>query len=171
MEKLKKFDYASKSYLVINKEESFNQSKYSCLHQGYEFANIDKKAMNFVKNNLLSFDLNNIKFFSQTNLSTSTPKCYTLLNKFISTVFIEEKCINNDYNFMSNTLCEKNNKQDNNTTSIYFYSTTQIVNTSSNQMLVIVLVIIVAALITVIVIVLCLLKRRRNNNSNEVILF
>ena len=171
MGKFEKFNYASKSYLIINKVETFNQSKDSCLYQGYEFANIDEKAMNFVKEKLLNSALNDIKFFLQTNVSTSIPERYTLLTRFANTTTVDEIYIKEDYNFESNTLCEKINEQVNNTTSIYSSSTTQIINTSSNNMLVVVFVIIIVALLTSTVVALYLLKRRNNNSSNQVSLF
>ena len=162
-----KFIKGSKAYLLIDRKETLNESKVTCLDQNYTFANLFEKEVDFVKRKFLDSDLKSLKFFVIRNETSSTFECYDLLTKFFNTVILKEKCPNDyDYEDKSHTLCQKHILDVYNTTNENSYLTNQIIHTSNNTMIIIIAVVIVA--VVLVIVTLCYLKRRNNNSSNEV---
>ena len=163
-----KFIKGSKAYLLIDRKETLNESKVTCLDQNYTFANLLEREVDFVKRKFLVSRLKSLKFFVIRNETSSKLECYDLLTKFIDSVIAEKKCPNDyDYEEKSQTLCQKHILDVSNTTNIKLYTTTQLLHTSNNTMIIIVAVVI-SAVIMIIIVTLCFLKRRNNNSSNEV---
>ena len=156
-----KFINGSKAYLMIDRKETLNRSKVTCLDQNYTFANLLEKEVVFVKKKFLESKFESLKYFVIKNETNSTHECYDLLTYFLDTLIVEEECPD-DFEVKSQTLCEKHILDANNTT-------TQIIHTSYNTMLVV--VIITATVVICIIVTLCYIKRRNNNDSNEVSLF
>ena len=166
-----KFINGSKAYLMIKRKETLNESKVSCLDQNYTFANLSESDVDFVKRKFLESKFESLKFFVIKNKQNKLLECYNLLTKFLDTVNTEEKCPDDyDYEFKTQTLCEKEISGVYNTTSIDSYPTTEIIHTSYKTMIIIVVVIISAVIVVLILIALLYFFKRRksNHNSNEV---
>lgn len=165
-----KFISGSKEYLMIDRRETINHSKISCIVQNYTLANLSEKEVNFVKKKFINSNFESLKFFVNQNKSNLAFECYKLLAKVYDTLTSQLVCPDEKkYNIKSETLCEKHISVGYNTTLIYFYPTTKIVNTSNKYILVIVVGIIILAVVILIIVALYCFKRKRNNDiSNEV---